>query len=72
MTAPKETFLSREDLAAFATTGRYRIDTPAGETPICKYCGAETKMPAYTSLQTGSSWPACCGKSECLDKWEPL
>lgn len=65
--------LSFEQLAELAKeyAPNTRRDTPEGETPICAYCGVETSMAAYTDLDSGKSYPACCVKSECLDKFEP-
>lgn len=66
--------LSLEQIAELAAQDvhRYRTDTPEGEQPICAYCGAATKMAAYTDLETGSSYPAYCSKMECLEQLEPI
>jgi hypothetical protein len=67
---PPGEFLTAEEIATFAPP--IRVDSPEGEQPICFYCGVPTRMYAYTNLRDGSSWPACCSKDECLDRWGPL
>lgn len=70
---PSGSYLTREQIAAFANLHRdqFRRDTPPGETAMCSYCGTPTSMCAYTDLESNESWPACCARPECLDRWSP-
>lgn len=69
---PEGEYLSAEDIATIAKEREheYRWDTPEGETPICAYCGAETKQRAFTHLPSGRSYPPCCHR--CLEKWDSV
>jgi hypothetical protein len=72
--APEGRGLSFEQIAELAKDHdeHIRYATPEGEASICVYCGSTTLMRAYTNLRDGHSYPVCCSKPDCLDKWEPL
>lgn len=44
--------------------------TTSGFSSLCAYCGQPTSQSAYSF--EGKSWPSCCSKDECIEKWRPL
>jgi len=67
---PPNTFLTAEQLDELAVAAAGRVNhVPPDGVSHCTYCGAATQGHAYT--YDGTTWPACCFKVECLDKWEP-
>lgn len=69
--SPAGEHLTAEQLANFARGKGQNIRTDSkGETDLCAYCGAETRMLAYTDLDHKLSWPPCCSNPGCIDKWE--
>lgn len=65
-------FLTLDQIAELTNEADFESHVPPSGISNCTYCGAETKMHPYREVRTNREWPACCGKIECMDKWEPL
>lgn len=69
---PSGDFLTAEQILAFSKQRSEEIRYDSEGVNPCAYCRNLTAMRAYTDLKARRSWPVCCLRDECMEKWEPV